>query len=282
MKVTLFTASGCTRCKVAKRFMDERGVAYAEKDINGEGKEDFQHFYRDHRRTIYRSEEGVQFPILSDVLEIRQGLARVLAYVLAGSELDGFIGYGDRTGDWVDGLHVSGGDVSEAEAFSEVLRFLKKNGVKLELDTDGRNADLLERLLEEGMGDRVVMDVKGPLSLYAQILRVPIDDTEIRKAIRLVPRFPEYRFETTVVPLVSEEVGSPGFRHLTPDEIGKTAELIEEVTGDSRQPYVLRPFRPEHVLQERLKSLEVLPQKDLLHYRTAARRHLVYTEIEKL
>jgi len=282
MNVTLFTATGCARCNIAKRFMDEQGVAYAEKEIKGKGKEDFQRFYRDHRQAIRRSEEGVQFPILSDGTEIRQGLARVLAYTQVGSGLDGFFGYGDRTGGWVDGLHVSGGDASEADAFNTVLRFLKKNGLKLEFDTDGRNAGVLERLLEEGLGDRIVMDVKGPLSLYARILGVPIDDTEIRKTIRLVPRFPEYRFETTVAPLVPQEVGSHRIRYLTPDEIGKTAELIHEVTGDNRQPYVLRPFRPEHVSDERLKSLEDLTQRDLLSYRTAARRHQVYTEIEKL
>ena len=281
MKNILFTATGCTRCKIVKKFMDERGVPYAERDIKGGGKEDFQRFYKHHRQAIFRSEEGVQFPILSDGTEIRQDLAGVLAYVLAGPKLDGFIGYGDRTGDWANGLRVSGGDASEAQAFSEVLRFLKKNGLKLELDTDGRNAGVLKQLLEEGLGDRVVMDVIGPLSLYARILRAPIDETEIQKTIRLVPRFPEYRFETKVAPLITEESRTVGIRYLTPDEIGKTAKLIKEVTGDNRQPYLLRPFRSEQVSDERLKFLEDLTPKDLLPYRMAARRHQVYTEIEK-
>jgi pyruvate formate lyase activating enzyme len=163
-----------------------------------------------------------------------------------------------------------------------VLGFLKHHGLKLKLDTHGRNAIVLERLLEEGLGDRVVMDVKGPLSLYGHILGTPVDAAEIRKTITLVIRFPEYRFETTVAPVFPEQGESPGNRYLTPDEIGKTAELIKEVTGDNRQPYVLRLFRPEHSLDERLKSIKALTQKDLLPYRTAARRHQVYTELEKL
>lgn len=281
MKATLFTASGCTRCKIAKSFMKERGVHYVEKDIKGEGREDFQRFYRDHRQIIHRSKEGIQFPILRDGSEIRQGLASVVAYVMVGPALDGFIEYGDRTGNWANGFHVSGGDMAQAKAFCEVLRFLKKNGLKLELDTDGRNADVLERVLEESLGDRVVMAVIGPLSLYARILETPIDDREILKTIRLITRFPEYRFETKVAPLITQETGSVEIRYLTPDEIGKAAKLIKEVTGDNRQPYRLRPFRLAQVSDERFKSLEDITPKDLLSYRTVARRHQVYTEIEK-
>ena len=281
MKATLFTASGCTRCKIAKSFMEAHDVTYVEKDIKGGGREDFQRFYRDHRQVIHRSGEGIQFPIFSDGSEIRQGLASVAAYVMAGTELDGFVGYGDRTGDWANGLHVSAGNMAGAKAFCGVLRFLKKNGLKLELDTDGRNAGVLERLLEESLGDRIVMTVIGPLSLYARILEAPIDDREIQKSIHLVTRFPEYQFETKVAPIITEAAGSAEIRYLTPEEIGKAAELIKEVTGDNRQPYRLRPFSLEQVSDERFKSLEDLTPKDLLSYRTAARRHQVYTEIEK-
>jgi pyruvate formate lyase activating enzyme len=281
MKATLFTASGCTRCKIAKSVMEERAVNYAEKDIKGGGKEDFQRFYKDYRQVIHRSKEGIQFPILSDGPEIRQGLASLVAYVMAGTELDGFIEYGDRTGNWANGFHVSGGDMAQAKAFCEVLRFLKKNGLKLELETDGRNADVLERVLEESLGDRVVMNLIGPLFLYARILEAPIDDQEILKTIRLVTRFPEYRFETKVAPFTTEEAGQAEIRYLTPDEIGKAAKLIEEVTDDNRQPYRLRPFKLAQGSDERFKFLKDLTPEDLLPYRSAARRHQVYTEIEK-
>jgi pyruvate-formate lyase-activating enzyme/glutaredoxin len=281
MDITLFTATGCTRCKIAKRFMDERGVAYAEKDIKGDGKEDFRRFYATHRKAIHRGEAGVQFPIFSHGTEIRQGLGGVLAYVQAKTGLDGFIGYGERTGGWVDGLDVSGGDPSQTDSLIAVLRFLKRNGLKLELGTHGKNAIVLEQLLEQGLGNRVVMDVKGPLSLYARILGAPVDAAEIRKTLILVTRFPEYRFETTVAPFVPEQGESPEIRYITPDEIGKTAELIKDVTGDKRHPYVLRLFRPEHSLDERFKSIKALTQKDLFPYRTAARRHQVYAELEK-
>lgn len=280
MELTLFTAAGCARCKIAKRFMDARSVAYAEKDIKGDGKADFRRFYATHRPAIHRGKAGVQFPLLSDGTEIRQGLAGVVGYVEAHKGLDGFIGYGERTGDWVDGFNISGGQPSQTDSLMVVLRFLKQNGLKLELGTDGRNASVLEHLFRESLGDRVVMDVKGPLSLYARLLGAPVDAAEIRKTLALVTRFPEYRFETTVAPVIPEQ-GESGIRYLTPDEIGETAQLIKDVTGDNRHPYVLRLFRPERSLDPRLPSSNALTQRDLFPYRTAARKHQVYTELEK-
>jgi pyruvate formate lyase activating enzyme len=176
---------------------------------------------------------------------------------------------------------VSGGDSSQAEALMAVLRFLKKEGLKLELDTDGRNAALLERVVEAGLADRIVMDVKGPLSLYARILGVPIDAAEIRKTIGIVSRMPDHRFETTIAPVDPGPDGVAGVRYLTPDEIGKTAELIKTATGDNRQPYRLRLFNPENGSNEDYSGPEGLAPNNLLPYRMAARKHLVHTEIKK-
>jgi glutaredoxin len=63
MAITLFTAAGCTRCKIVKKFMHERGLDYHEKDIKTAGKEDFQTFYRKYHKSIFRGPNGIEFPI---------------------------------------------------------------------------------------------------------------------------------------------------------------------------------------------------------------------------
>ena len=68
---------------------------------------------------------------------------------------------------------------------------------------------VLERLLEQGLGDRVVMDLKGPRPLYAAMLGAEIDIEEVSRTMALVAKFPEYRFETTVAPVPRSE-GDPG------------------------------------------------------------------------
>jgi pyruvate formate lyase activating enzyme len=280
MSLTLFTATGCARCKIAKKFMDERGIAYEEHDAVAEGKELFGQFYRTHRGAVYRGREGIEFPVLVQDGEIRQGVAVVIAWLLAGPKLDGFIGRSELSKGWVGGLHVSDGDPAAADELVTVLGFLKKNGLKLQLDTDGRNASVLETLLHKGLSDRLVMDLKGPKALYGTLMGAEVDPAEIGRTMVLAVRFAEYRFETTVTP-VPDPGGDPGaIRYLTPEEIAETAAWLKEATGSHRQPYILRLFDPQAHPDERFRSVEKLSPTALLRHRTAARRHQVLTEIE--
>jgi pyruvate formate lyase activating enzyme len=162
MSLTLFTAAGCVRCIIAKKFMRAKNLAFEEHDAIGAGKERFGQFYRAHRAAIHRGAEGIEFPVLADGSEVRQGVAPVVAWLQAGARLDGFIGRSELPTGWVGGLHVSQGDPGALDELVAVLGFLKQSGLNLQLNTDGRNAAVLERLSGQGLGDRVVMDLKGP------------------------------------------------------------------------------------------------------------------------
>lgn len=281
MSYTLFTATGCARCKIAKKFMDEKGIGYEEHDISGEGKDLFGQFYRNNRSSVYRGKEGIEFPVFTDGTIIRQGVGVVIAFLRAGTRLDGFIGRSELSHGWMDGIHVSEGDPALADEVAEVLGFLKKNGLKLQCDTDGKHASVLQKLLEQGLGDRVIMDLKGPMVLYNALLGEEIDPQELRRTMELVTKFPEYRFETTVAPVFGRGGESGSTRYLTPEEIGDTAKWIKDVTTSNKQPYVLRVFDPETSPDQRFKSLEKLSPNSLLRFRSAARKHQVLTELEK-
>lgn len=281
MEKIIYTATGCARCKIAKKFMDEQGVVYQEVDIKGEGKDSFGQFYRNNRSAIFRGKEGIEFPVFTDGGSIRQGVGVVVAYVHAGTALDGFIGRSELSHGWMDGVHVSGGNPSLADSLIVVLDFLKKNGLKLQLETNGRNAPLLERVLDSGLGDRVIMEVKGPLILYSSTVEGGVDPEEVKKTIALVARFPEYRFVTTVSPIVRQENEPLEISYLTPEEVGETALLIKEATGSQKEPYLLRLFDPETSADQRFRSVGKLPADELFKYRAAARRHQVTADIEK-
>jgi glutaredoxin len=281
MSRVLFTAAGCARCNIAKKFMQETGIACEEHDATGDGRERFGQFYRANRGAIFRGPGGIEFPVLAEGAAIRQGVAVVIGYLHAGARLDGFIGRSDLAKGWVGGLHVSGGDPGEADALAAVLGFLKKNGLKLQLDTDGRNASVLKTLLEQGLGDRVIMDLKGPQALYSAMLGGAIDAGEVIRTMELATRFPEYRFETTVAP-VCRQAGDPvAVSYLTPEEIEEAARWLKEVTGSHKQPYLLRPFDPQTCSDDGFKSVGRLPANAAFRYRSAARKHQVLTESER-
>jgi len=277
----LFTAAGCARCKIAKRFMQEKGLDFEEHDIGGEGKELFNRFYRENRSAIFRSKEGIEFPVLADGAATRQGVAAVIAHLLSGRQLDGFFEKVASPKGWVAGINVSKGDPAAAEALTEALGFIRKNGLKLELATDGRNATVLKSLLEKGIGDRAVMDLKGPPRFYGELFQNQVAPAEVQETMNLVTKFKEYRFETTVAPVRRRAEAQTAVGWPFPEEIEETARWLKEATGSGKQPYFLRRFDPENCADERLRSAEKLPPESLFRYRTAARKHQVLTEIAK-
>ncbi len=280
MSYTIYSAKGCMRCNITKQFMQEQGMAYEDVDIKGEGMDAFRKFYGANRKSIVRGEEGLEFPILTDGTSIRQGVGVAVAYLQSENKLDSFIGRSDLCKGWIDGLNISGGDPAMADDLIELLNYLKKSGLQIQLDTNGKNGLILERLLDQGIGDRVILEVKGPLSLYNKILGEDIDPADIEKTIGLVPSFPEYEIQTTIAPVIRGEGEQPEISYLTPDEIAETAKLISEA-GSSGHPYLLRMFDPETCPDERMKEIEKLPSSATFRYRTAAREFLPKTEIAK-
>jgi pyruvate-formate lyase-activating enzyme/glutaredoxin len=278
MDNTIYTATGCVRCKIAKRYMEENGMAYREFDIKTTGKDVFAQFYRANRRAIYRDQDGIEFPVFTDGSTIRQGVGVVIGYLISRGGLDGFIGRSGLHGEWIDGLDLSGGDPDQADALIAVLSYLKKNGLKLQLTTNGKNSAVLEKVLGKLLGDRMIMEVKGPASLYGRLLGEEIASDEILRSIALTARFPEYAFYTTVAPVMRAD-GTVSY--LTPEEIGETARMIGEAGGSKKHPYRLRGYDPRRAPDERIRSIEPLPDSAMFKYRTAARRHQVMTEIDK-
>ncbi len=278
MSNTIYSATGCTRCKIAKQCMAELNIAYEEQDMKAEGKEAFQKFYAANRKAIFRGADGVEFPIFSDGQIIRQGIGPVLAYLNYQEKLNGYFSVGSLHKEWVDGIHISSGNPAFAEEFLQVLRYLKTNNMKLQVDTDGRNSALLEIILNENLADVVIMNVRGPASLYGEIVGGQVEQADLEKSIALVMTAPVYRFRTAVAPILRAD---GAIEYLTPEETGETAKWLEQVTGSKKLPYFIALAKPSDIQDERLKAAEPMTAEMLFRYRTAARNSQVLVDIEK-
>ena len=102
MSNTIYTATGCVRCKITKSFMAGNGIEFEEFDFQGDGKDAFGKFYRANRKDIYRDQDGVEFPVFSDSSQIRQGVSVIIGYLVSGGKLDGFIKRSRLHGEWRD------------------------------------------------------------------------------------------------------------------------------------------------------------------------------------
>jgi pyruvate formate lyase activating enzyme len=190
--------------------MQERNIDYDEFDFKAEGKDAFNKFYRENRKDIYRDKDGVAFPVFTDGSAIRQGVSVVIGYLIAGDRLKGFINLSALHGEWIDGFDLSGGEPAHTEELLQVLAFLKQNGYKIQVTADGRNATVLEQVIEKGLTDRVIMAVRGPAALYEALAGMPVSQQELNRSIALTARCQQYRFYTPVAPLVRAD-GTAGF-----------------------------------------------------------------------
>lgn len=279
MTYTIFSTEGCARCKILKSRMAELGIAYEDHDFKreGEGKEAFQRFYAANRKAIYRGPDGVEFPVLTDGSVIRQGVGAALAHLEGGESLNGFFHIGVMHKEWLDGIDISGGDATQSEKFLAVLRLLKKNAMKMVVETTGKNAAVLEAVLAEGLAEKVIMNVLGPLSMYSALAGEKIDGREVERAIALVSQAGDHQFQTVVAPVRRSPEKT---EYMTPDEIGETAKLIATAAANKKQPYLIK-FCPPGVVKDFGLNLEPMTENMFFPYRTAARAYQVAAQIEK-
>lgn len=275
MSNEIYTATGCARCKIAKRFMQENDIAYTEYDFKAEGNEKFAQFYRANRRNIFRDENGVEFPVFYDGESIRQGVSVILGYLIAGTKLDDVIGRSNLHGDWIDGFDISAGNPEETDNLIRVLSYLKDNGLKIQCTSNGKNASVLHEITKRNLCDRLMMEVKGPVELYHHLVDGRIEETGLKASLKLAQEVPAYSYFTTIV-AVTREDGTVSY--LTPEEIAQTAQFIKEATGSSKHIYELKALDPQ---ASQRAGMEPLEPKTMFKYRTAARRFLVRTEIIK-
>jgi hypothetical protein len=233
-------ASGCARCNIARKFMQARGIAYEEHDAVGEGKERFGAVLPPPpQRRRARQRRASSFRCWWTATRSGRVWPRPSPTASGGDRLwTGSSARASLPAGWVGGIRLSTGDPAALDELAALLGFLKnKRPENSRLETDGRNASVLEHLREVGIGDRVVMDIKGPQALYGTLAGCAIDPAEIGRSMAAAAAYADRRFETRVAP-VADAAG--GLRYLTPEEIAQTACWLKEATGSSRQPYFLK------------------------------------------
>lgn len=269
MSITLYAAPNCLRCKIVKDFFAERGLEYTAYDFKAD-KDIFNTFYRANRPSIYRNPEGVEFPIFEDGKVIKQGTGEILAYLLSGQALEPCVTRSDLLHGWISGLNVSACPEGQEENFITLIRLLAKGGLTVELRSDGRRADLLQKVLDEKVVTRVVLDVVGPASMYPMVTGGELDPEDLKRSIDLVRSYPEHLIRI----LASAYPGEGGaLTRLTPTEAGEAAKMVFEVSGDRMLPVFIEAQAAD--------GLEMLEGQALLPYRSKVRTSLVKAEIRK-
>ncbi len=101
----------------------------------------------------------------------------------------------------LDGVCVSGGEPLLHRGIKDFIIKVRSMGLKIKLDTNGTNFELLKELIDEKLVDYVAMDIKNCPSLYGETTGVNgIDLSNVRKSVKyLIEDHVDYEFRTTVV-----------------------------------------------------------------------------------
>lgn len=139
----------------------------------------------------------------------------------------------------IEAVVVSGGEPTLQTDLIDFLKWLKQTKLKIKLDTNGWNPEILGKILKLKLVDYVAMDIKTSFKKYYDITQVKIDEEKIKRSIFLLKNSDvDYEFRTTV------------FRNLVETEDLK--EICGLVEGSKKY------FLQNYVYQKSIKNGEKL------------------------
>jgi anaerobic ribonucleoside-triphosphate reductase activating protein len=140
----------------------------------------------------------------------------------------------------IDAIVICGGEPTLQNDLPEFAKRAKEKNLLVKLDTNGSNPEMLKNLLEKKLIDYIAMDIKGPLYLYPKIIGGEMNSKNVKESMRIITKFPDYEFRTTIVPIISKDNKT---RWISPSEIKDAAELIYYCTEEKRgHKYLLQKF----------------------------------------
>ena len=115
----------------------------------------------------------------------------------------------ERNRNWLEGLVVTGGEVTILPDFGSLLQDLSRLGIPVKVDTNGLRPERVEIALEYTSINMIAVDIKGPWNMYPRLTGDRADPQEARecleKILALAADNPErFMFRTTRVPHLSE------------------------------------------------------------------------------
>jgi pyruvate formate lyase activating enzyme len=168
--------------------------------------------------------------------------------------------YVRENNEFLDGLVVTGGEPTVHKDLPALLAKLRELGMKIKLDTNGSDPDMLQDLIDAGLVDYVALDIKAPLDAkYDDVAGTIVPLDRIKRSIEVLGTSDiDYEFRTTVVPIL-----------LTPEDVERIAAYI----GGSRR-FALQQFRPQNTLDPSLLAVRPYSGPEVLAMAEKARQYV--------
>ncbi|MEM3405861.1 MAG: anaerobic ribonucleoside-triphosphate reductase activating protein [Candidatus Pacearchaeota archaeon] len=168
--------------------------------------------------------------------------------------------YLEKRKKFIDGLVISGGEPTIQKDLISFLEKCKKEKIQIKLDTNGYKPDILEEILEKNLVDYVALDIKGPKNIYSDLVGINIDIKRIEESIKIVSKFSEYEFRTTIVPIKRNK---DYISWMKIEELKDTLEWVYNIIKNKESKYFLQKFfsREEKQMLNKNFSLNYLSKE---------------------
>ncbi len=148
----------------------------------------------------------------------------------------------------LEGVCITGGEPTIQPDIVEFIKRIRKMGFLVKLDSNGSQPDVLEKIIKEKLVDFIAMDIKSSQAGYSRAIGLDFDIKKIKKSVKLIMESGiDYEFRTTVVPGIHSE-----------NDFEKIGKWIK-----GAKSYYLQEYRPQHILDQKLKDKSVGKTLDL-------------------
>ena len=168
--------------------------------------------------------------------------------------------YIQENSDFLDGVVISGGEPTLNKDLPDLIKRLRKIGMKIKLDTNGYHPDVLEDLIGAGYIDKIAMDIKAPLTKerYSAVAGTKIDPELLKRSIKIIMESGiDYEFRTTCSPIL-----------IKPEDIDEIGKAIKGAKN-----YNIQQFRPKTCLDDRLEAVDPYKESVILEMAETAKKY---------
>lgn len=164
----------------------------------------------------------------------------------------------------LDGIVITGGEPTLQDDIIDFIENIKNRGLKVKLDTNGTQFNVIDKLLSSNLVDYLAMDLKSSREQHEKITGSTAGFDDIISTLNLMMNTEiEYEFRTTVVPGMHDE-----------QEIEKIAELIENA-----DTYYIQNFRNNVTYNPELQETTPFPESKLEEFKNIAGKYVRNVEV---
>ncbi|AGB42085.1 anaerobic ribonucleoside-triphosphate reductase activating protein [Halobacteroides halobius DSM 5150] len=165
----------------------------------------------------------------------------------------------DHRKELIDGIVITGGEPTLQQGLIDFIKKINSNDLKVKLDTNGSNPNLLAKLINQELLDYIAMDIKAPFAKNEPIIGKSGFEKSISKSIELIKKSTiNYEFRTTVVPTLHD---------------AKTIDKIGKLINGSKRHYI-QNFRPKNTLDSELLKIKEFPPAKLKEFKSILSKYV--------